>query len=225
MRVLMLVLMSEGEPYKWFRNVWKKYMKSHPNIDCYFYRGNPNLVTEYVLDDDTLWIRIPDSLPYIFERTVRAFRYFVNTRPNTYSFLFRPNASCVVNFKRYYEMCTSFPTHEFCSAMVGSFPQRNVKEFPSGSGFTLSFDVVKRFARETGLQNVYIDDVTFGHYLQEWNIPIVPSSRYSFEKRYYSPEELADILSNHFHLRFRSEDRVWDAYAMNMVVDRIYSNK
>ena len=225
MRVLMLVLMSGGEPYTSFRKAWKMYMKSHPNIDCYFYRGKPDLVTEYLLDDDTLWIRIPDSLHYIFERTVRAFRYFINTRPNTYSFVFRPNASCVVNFNRYYEMCESFPKEKFCSAMVGSFEPRNVKEFPSGAGYTLSIDLVKRFAREPGLQNVYIDDVTIGHYLQEWKIPIVPSTRYSFEKRYYSPEELADILSHHFHLRFRSEDRAWDAGAMITVVESIYGKK
>lgn len=225
MRVLMLVLMSEGEPYSSFRTAWKKYMKSHPNIDCYFYCGKTNLFTEYLLDDDTLWIRIPNSLNFIFERTVRAIRYFINTRPNTYSFVFRPNASCVVNFNHYYEMCKSFPKERFCSAMIGSYEPRGVKEFPSGAGYTLSIDVAKRFARETGLQNVYIDDVTIGHYLQEWKIPIVPSTRYAFEKRDYSPEELADILSRNFHLRFRSEDRNWDIGAMNMVIESIYGKK
>lgn len=229
MRILMLVLMSEGQPYDQFRAVWRRYMKSHPNIDCYFYMGNPNLASDYLLDDDTLWIRISNSLPDIFERTMRAFRYFVNMRPNIYRFLYRPNASCVVNFNRYYDLCKTFPTEKFCSAVVGGPSpggEHPAKTFPSGSGYTLSFDLVKKFARDPDLKNIYIDDVSIGCYLEQWGIPITPAERYSFEMRYYSPEELANILNHYFHLRFRNDPRRdWDVSAMNIVVDSIYGKK
>lgn len=225
MRVLMLILMSHGYPYDQFRNIWRRYMKSHPDIDCYFYCGNPTLTTEYRLDEDTLWIRVPDTLDYVFEKTIRAFRYFVATRPNTYRFLFRPNASCVVNLNAYYELCKTFPQEKFCSAVVVSYPQGNVSHFPSGSGFTLSFDIVNQFAKESGLKPIYLDDVSIGYYLQEWKIPITPAVRYSFEKRAYSSKETTDILSRNFHFRFRSEDRNWDIHAMKLIVDTIYGKK
>jgi hypothetical protein len=229
MRVLMLILMSNGHPYDQFRAIWRRYMKSHPNIDCYFYQGDTRLLTDYRLDEDTLWIRISNALPNIFNRTILAFRYFVNMRPNTYTFMFRPNASCIVDLGKYYEMCKSFPTQNFCSAEIlrrGEVIEHPVVEAPSGAGYTLSFDMVRRFAREQGLQNVLIDDISIGYYLQEWKIPIAPATMYKFERREYSYEEIKEILSNNFHFRFRTgEPRDWDIQSMNTVANILYSNK
>jgi len=226
MRVLLLILDSEGHPYDQFREVWRKYMTSHPNVDCYFYRGNPNLSSDYVLDNDTLWIRIPETHPHLFERTVRAFRYFVNMRPNIYDFVFRPNSSALVNLGMYYELCKTFPKQRFCSAVTGSYQQAGLDKFPSGSGFTLSFDLVKRFARQYDLKQVYLDDVSVGYYLQQWRIPIAPSTRFAFQPREYSDEELTAILASNFHLRFSNlGHRDWDVMAMNMIADRIYGKK
>ena len=229
MRVLMLILMSEGHPYDSFRTIWRTYMKSHPGIDCYFYCAKPNLFTDYQLDDDTLWIRLPENHGTLFEKTIRAFRYFVNMRPNTYSFVFRPNASALVNLPKYYEMCTTFPTTGFCSAPIlrrGEVIEHPVVEAPSGCGYTLSFDLVKRFAREPNLRNVVIDDISIGYYLQEWKIPIVSAVVYPFEYREYSPEELGGILASNFHFRFRTtDDRRWDIQTMKLVADTIYGKK
>jgi hypothetical protein len=229
----MLVLMSDGYPYDQFRSIWRKYMKSHPNIDCYFYQGNMGLLTEYKLTEDTLWIRTSNSFQNIFHRTLLAFRYFVNMRPNTYSFVFRPNASCIVNFNKYYEMCKSFPTQNFCSAEIlrrGEVIEHPVVEAPSGAGYTLSIDLVKRFAREQGLKNVLIDDISVGYYLQEWKIPITPALMYKFERREYSPEEVMELLSKHFHFRFRTsslrdKNRDWDIGAMNSITNILYGKK
>ena len=223
----MLVLMSEGFPYDQFRETWRRYMKSHPNIDCYFYVAKPNLFTEYLLTDDTLYIRLPENHGALWEKTVRAFRYFLNMRPNTYSFLYRPNASALVNLNKYYELCKTFPTKNFCSAVVVSCPELQIEESPSGAGFTLSFDLVKRFARDTSVHCIYIDDVTVGYYLREWKIPIVPADRFVVDRREYTPQELNDIASSHHHhFRFRNNDhRDWDVMAMNMIADRIYGKK
>ena len=233
MRVLMLVLMSTGYPYDQFRAIWRTYMKSHPNIDCYFYQGDMSMITDYRLDEDTLWIRTSNSLPNIFHRTLLAFRYFANMRPKTYTFLFRPNASCIVDLNKYYEMCKSFPTETFCSAEIlrrGEIIEHPVVEAPSGAGYTLSFDLVRRFAREQNLHNVLIDDISIGYYLQEWKIPITPSKMYKFERREYSPEEIAEVLSNDFHFRFRTgstraNDRDWDIVSMNTIANILYRKK
>ena len=226
MRVLMLVLMSEGSPYDQFRQAWRRYMKSHPNIDCYFYMAKPNLFSNYLLTEDTLYIRLPENYASLWEKTVLAFRYFLNTRPNTYSFLYRPNASALVNLEKYYELCKTFPTQNFCSAVIVSCPPVGLQESPSGAGYTLSFDLVKRFSRDTSIRQVWIDDVTIGYHLREWKIPIVPADRFDAGMREYSSEELTEITSNHFHFRFRNDPRRdWDVMAMNMFVDRIYGKK
>jgi hypothetical protein len=229
MRVLVLILMSEGYPYDQFRAIWRTYMKSHPNVDCYFYMAKPNLFTEYLLDNDTLWIRLPEKHAFLFEKTIRAFRYFLNIRPNMYSFVFRPNASALLNLNHYYELCKTFPKEKFCSAPIlrrGEVIEHPVVEAPSGCGYTLSIDVVNRFAREQGLRNVLIDDISVGYYLQEWGIPITPARVYALENRDYTPEELADILSTNYHFRFRNDShRDWDISAMKMIADTIYNKK
>jgi len=222
----MLVLMSEGFPYDQFRQVWRRYMKSHPNIDCYFYMSKPNLFTDYLLTDDTLYIRLQESYGTIWEKTLRAFQYFVNMRPNTYTFLYRPNASALVNLTNYYELCKTFPTTNYCSAAIAKCPPVGLDQSPSGAGYTLSFDLVKRFCRDTTIRQVWIDDVTIGWYLREWKIPIVPAYTYVFEIRDYSDEELKEISSQHFHFRFRNDPRRdWDIQTMSRLADCIYGKK
>jgi hypothetical protein len=182
-----------------------------------------------MLTDDTLWIRTPETYSNIFEKTILAFRYFVTTRPNTYTFLFRPNASALVDLGKYYDLCKTFPTQNFCSAEIlqrGKVIEHPEIEAPSGAGYTLSFDLVNRFARTPGLRQVLIDDVTIGYYLQEWKIPIVSAPRYNFGLREYSDDELQAILAKHFHFRFRNEPcRNLDATMMNAIADRIYAKK
>ena len=230
----MLVLISSGFPYDQFRANWKRYMKSHPNIDCYFYQGDLSMISEYRLDNDTLWIRTSNSLTNIFHRTLLAFRYFVTMRPNVYSFVFRPNASCLVDFNKYYEMCKTFPVTNFCSAEIlrrGEVIDHPVVEAPSGAGYTLSIDLAERFAREPDLRNILIDDISIGYYLQEWKIPITPAKMYKFERREYSDEEVLKLLSENFHFRFcttptrLSQGRDWDIGAMGSITNIVYGKK
>lgn len=221
----MLVLMSEGFPYDQFREEWRRYMKSHPNIDCYFYIGDPSISSDYVLDGDTLRIRIPEGYQYITHKTFFAFRYFVQNYPDKYTFLYRPNASSFVDLFKYYEMCKNFPTQRFCSAVVGENKQLNIL-FPSGSGYTLSFDVVKRLAAERYLRNAFIDDIMIGYYLRQWNIQIQPAPRYDILRYPPSQDFLSYIAANHFHVRCKYEyDRNKDVEAIHMLVDRIYGKK
>jgi hypothetical protein len=229
MRILVLILMSGGYPYDQFREIWRRYMKSHPNIDCYFYRGNPSMLTDYRLEGDTLWIRMSEKYHRIFDRTIYAFRYFMKTRPNTYTFMFRPNASALIDLNKYYELCKTFPTTNFCGAEImrrGAVVEHPVEEAPSGAGYTLSMDLVKWFAETPGLQNVLIDDISIGYYLQILKVPITPVNKYTFTMREYSPEELKEIVDNHVHFRFNNlENRNWDIQSMNTVANIIYNKK
>ena len=94
------------------------------------------MLTDYRLEGDTLWIRMSEKYHRIFDRTIYAFRYFMKTRPNTYTFMFRPNASALIDLNKYYELCKTFPTTNFCGAEImrrGAVIEHPVEEAPSGA--------------------------------------------------------------------------------------------
>lgn len=173
MRVLVLVLASDTEPvYLKHQLLWRTYMQSNPSVDCYFYKGDPTLESEAELKGDTLFLRIEETLDTIYEKTLRAFAFF-RPRLSEYACVFRTNLSSVVIFDRYVEYCTTIPRTQFCSARVG---HASTCLFPSGCGFTLTPDLVCRLVDERPPLHTQ-DDVSIGHALKEWGIPITPAPR------------------------------------------------
>lgn len=196
----MLILASNG--YEPFKAVWRKYMHSHPQIDCYFYIGNPNMEKDAELIDDTIYVKVDDSIPYVYQKFMATLR-FIQPQLENYDFLFRPNLSCFVDFKKYIEFCETLPTANVCAAMVGDF---HGFKFPSGSGFTLSIDLVNRLVREN-LPVYHVDDVTIGKILNMWDIPIIPVDRIDYQ------EGGKDLVPHEkiFHYRFKTSNRDLDA--------------
>jgi len=190
-KILMLVLASDNNPiYKEHQRIWRSYMHTNPNIDCYFYKGDPTLEQEYKLIEDTLYIQIEDTLENVYEKTLRAFKFF---EPNfhKYKCIFRTNLSSVVIFHRYIEYCKTIPTHSFCSAHIGI---ENQVPFPAGAGFTITPDIASRLVAERP-PLISQDDVSIGYALQSWGIPITSVNRMDF----ITPE-----LYNDYHLKIPS---------------------
>ena len=202
----MLVLASDTEPiYKEFQTIWKKYMKSNPNIDCYFYKGDPNLETEFKLDNDTLWIKIDESFETIYEKTLRAFEYF-SEKLNQYDFIFRTNLSSFIVMDKYVEYCHTLPKQQFVSAVVGNAGYFN---FPSGCGFTISTDLVLKLVNDKPLKIVE-DDVTIGNWLYMNGIPIQPVSRCDFTNNLGISHFQNKNNSIIFHYRVKNDNRLLD---------------
>jgi hypothetical protein len=192
-------------------------MNLHPKIDCYFYKGDPTLPTEAVLRGNTLLLRIEESLDTVYEKTLRAFRFFEPQLSN-YTFVYRTNLSSFIDFGKYLQVCARFPRTECCAAWVGWYEEGI--PFPSGAGFTLSPDLVRRLLRENPPLLVQ-DDITIGHTLHRWGIPILPVSRAD----YVAVENAFAINCSDpempiFHYRLRSDDRNLDVIALRTLVTR-----
>jgi hypothetical protein len=173
----MLVLASDTDPiYLEHQRLWRTYMHTNPNVDCYFYKGDPTREEEATLEGDTLVLKIEDRLDTVYEKTLRAFDFFA-PRLKDYKCVFRTNLSSVVVFDRYLTYCRGIPDTTFCSAFVGDMGEEDGNlRFPAGAGITLTPDLVLRLIAERP-PLLHQDDVTIGKALTDWGVPMTHVDR------------------------------------------------
>lgn len=243
MKILCLILASDTAPeHVKFQALWRRFMLLHPDVDCYFYKGHPDLNQESFIEDRTLWIRIHDTIDTVYEKTLRAFEHFI---PNLsrYDFVYRSNLSTLVSFSHMIEFCKDLPRTECCSAFTGGInPNVPISErnslkypgsFPGGNGFILSPDLVRRLVEERE-PLVQQDDVTIGNALRRWGISIREFVRPDFlgvDKPWYVNNY--DLLQPHernntpkkimFTYRFKSDNRNEDIEMMSILIRRLYN--
>lgn len=220
-RVLMLVLASDDMPiYRDLQVLWRNYMKSNRQIDCYFYKGDPNLDVDAKLDGDTLWIRIEDQYSNIYEKTLRAFDFFAE-KFEQYSFIYRTNLSSFIDLDTYMRYCSTIPRSRFVSGVIGNYQDFT---FPSGCGFTMTPDLVVELIKEKP-QLLMNDDVTIGKWLCTKHIPIHPVGRVDFTNDTTSLLELLPI-NNIFHYRVKNSDRKLDIVIYSKLLKKcaLYKN-
>jgi hypothetical protein len=220
-KVLVLILASDTDKlYVDFQSIWRKYMHSHPDMDCYFYKANPNLDSEYKLQGDTLWVRAKESRPTIYEKTLKAFEYFAKTI-HKYDFVFRPNLSSFVVFDKYLQHCQFFPKTGLVAAYVG---HHNIDKtpFPSGSGYTMSSDVVLKLLQERPALYNDEDDLTIGKWLYEKKTPILPVPRCDFDDDSCVPQFRDGTEENTFHYRIRNNTRRLDLEIHKNLLKKFY---
>ena len=223
MRVLMLVLAGGDDPiYQKMESLWLMYMNSHPEIDCYLYKGDFAMKEEFRLDNRAkiLYIRIHDSFETVLEKTVRAFKFF-EPQFDTYNFIYRTNMSSFIVFDRYINYCNSIDLREnFCSAVVG---RHLTHPFPSGSGFTITPDLVRRFITDRYDDSELMDDVAIGFALTQWGVDIRDASR--IDLLYQGAIMVSNLTDpSVFHFRLKSESREYDALVYEYLVKRFYPN-
>jgi hypothetical protein len=168
-RVLLLILASDDTPYyRAFQDVWRRSLARWPEIDYYFYKANPHQSEEIVVGDHMLSFRMPESLHTVYEKTLRAFAYIMPML-DRYDFVLRSNLSSFFLIDRYLSTAASWPRQ---GLYAGNIVRDSGFTFASGSGFTLSSDLVRRVAVERP-PCVIIDDVSIGIAMSRWGIPIV----------------------------------------------------
>jgi hypothetical protein len=192
-------------------------MHSHPNVDCYFYKGNPKLDTEYKLEGDILWIRIKESLDTVYEKTLKAFEYFADQMSN-YQYVFRPNISSFVRFDKYIEYCSTLPKQRLVSACVAVYDNF---EFPAGAGFTMSTDVVLELVKDKP-PSVFVDDVSIGKWLNTKGIPIQPATRCDYTFDNGIPTYHHRDKTTLFHYRIKNLDRKIDIVIHRILLNQFY---
>ena len=196
----MLVLANDdGGLYSSLQDMWRRYMHSSPQIDCYFIKGRPDQSEEVLLEGDSLYMRIEEGYGEVpWKKTLAALRYF-EPRFKDYAFVYRTNLSTHLHFPKYLEYCKSLPRQGLCSAVVHWNHEVN---YPSGSGFTLSMDLAKRLLDDPP-QHSIMDDVTVGIALAKWGIQIRSAPRIDFCKLFFKKEVLAKVATAGDAFQFR----------------------
>lgn len=193
MKVLMLVIASSNElVHHEHKRIWRTYMKSHSDIDCYFIESTPFELETYC-SKDTLTMRGTESFKRILHKTIQALEYFLSR--GSYDFIIRTNLSSLWKFPQVLAYLATAPTTGFYGGVVNT----NVGwPYICGAGIFMSPDICHvLLANKKQACSLYgIDDVDIGytfasHGIHPTSVPRVDIS------------SLQDITKEGFHYRVR----------------------
>ncbi len=202
MKSLMLVISSDTYPvYAKHREVWRTYMKSHPDIDCWFITCRQSLVVP-LRTNDTLFVRGWEGYGAIYGKTIDALTYFLSRTP--YSYVIRTNLSSVWDFKALRAYLETQPRERLYAGQIGVHPDTGLS-FASGAGILMSADVARTLIanQRIGRRLHMFDDVAIAAALLASGIHPQPLPRVDF----ISPEHYAEhhdkIPPGSFHFRMK----------------------
>ena len=201
MKVLMLILASDGGPNQLYTHLqhrsWKQYIHSRPEIEAYFYKANPNLTQDYYFEGDVLWVKCIEQYPKLWNKFILALGAFKN-RLHEFDYICRPDLSAFLVLERYLDYLKIQPKTKMCSGTTLFDSVRSPFKYPSGGCFTISSDlgtyilenIVNPSAYGIDTENDEIDDLRIGVYLHELKIDIIPDNRCDI---YYPPYDYTKL--------------------------------
>lgn len=208
-RVLILVLACDTDPiYCKFQQAWR--LASHTRADVLFLKAHPNLIGDDFVYGDTAYVKCEETLDAVYRKQMRGFQ-LLRSRLDQYAFIFRTNLSSFVDISLYLKFCELLPTTNAYSGVIGDHEDRI--SFASGSGFTITPDLIYRLIDEQQQDEVFLDDVSIGSTIAKWEIPILPAPRMDYVPTgvYIRTSPISDLL---FHRRIKTNDREHDAEAL-----------
>ena len=218
MKILMLILASNGGEKEIYTRlqyeIWRNYMHLYPDvIDAYFYKCNPLITEEYIIDGDTVYVKCDNSYPITLKRLQLVLKAF---NLDEYDFILRPNLSSFFILDKYIEYMYTIPTVNTCTSYMWAPNSKSVYAYPSGAGFTISRDIAKYIVTNTIIpNNEGIDDVSIGTILNHLKSNILPhpmifitcKEHRSWLDILYNNKSYQDFPSNKvFHVRIFHED-------------------
>jgi hypothetical protein len=224
----MLILANDdGGLYSALQTVWKRYMNSSSQIDAYFIKGRLDQTEEFVLEQNSLFIKTQEGYSQndaLYVKTLGAFRYFRPTL-SKYDFVFRTNLSSFIRLDKYLEFCKTLPKTNTCAGVIESYYDII---YPSGAGFTFSIDLVNKLLDDPP-EHYIIDDVTIGKAIRKWDLKIIPTKRIDIIKTLEDAERsILQATDDIFHYRVKTAERgrlERDMMIQNALYDRFYVNR
>jgi hypothetical protein len=185
------------------RDIWKKYMNTHPYIKSFFIRNNPNIGCDVLINEESNTIFVngfENYVPGIFNKTVESIRYCLNNF--NFDYIFRTNLSSFLILDKLYNFICSNNYINYGGA-VGF---HNNISFASGCGLFLSknaCDFLVKYDKSNIYQ--YPDDVLIGFILtQKYKLDAVVRIEIGASGRLDSPY-LTHAEINAFHYRCNIE--------------------
>lgn len=211
--MLIIVLASDTEPvYCRFQDAWK--LASHPRADILFLKAHPDIQGGDFISNDTIFIRCRESHSTVHEKQLRGFRALLPRLAN-YAYVLRTNLSSFIDIEKYLAFCETLPRTGVYSGVIGYHPRTR---FASGSGFTITPDLIHRLVRENPPE-IEVDDVSIGGAITSWGVPIIPAPRFDYASSDPSLPD-PDIPSNVFHHRIKTSNRQHDAELLTRLFRR-----
>lgn len=204
MKILFLILASDGGVYTELQKVWRAYIHSYSDqIEAYFYKADPKLATEYHIEGDVLTVKCPEGLSFVARKLKLALKAFED-RLDEFDYICRPNLSSFFILPRYIKALESLPKTRACMAKEHLHPA----VFPTGAGFTITPDVAKAILEHPFPQHVHGgDDVAVGGVLKEMGIKICDVPRVDITAVSHREARLKLVADNSkaFHVRVKHE--------------------
>jgi hypothetical protein len=209
MKVLILILSCDSKTDKYtiehgISKTWNSI--TIKNAPTYHYFGGVN---ENFNDSSSIYTTCSEDYALMGLRTIEAFEYALNNFE--FDYIFRTNISSYVNKLNLLTWLNDKPRTNFYSGVVGN---HHGIRFASGSGFTLSKDLVKLLCESKHQLNYnLVDDVCFGQFLNTVT-DITPAPRVDFP----TVSSVTDFDKSNFHFRCKaSNDRSEDSLIMNLI--------
>jgi hypothetical protein len=191
--------------YEGCLKTWNSINTDKVQTVCYFGDSEKNI-------QDGIFLRLssPDSYAGVSLKTIDFFKFALQNFE--FDYLFRTNISSYVNKKNLYQWLSDKPRNNFYSGVIGNYMGRI--NFASGSGFTLSKDLVVDLCKNSHKLNYgLIDDVMIGEYMMN-KISIYPAPRIDFTH----PSQVISFDLNNFHFRCKCEyNRKMDSEVMRAI--------
>jgi len=174
MKILMLILSTDGGTnniYTELETIKRKYIHTNKSIEAYFYKANPNIVNEYEISGDIIYVKTEEAYPYLWKKFWLVLKALEH-RLNEFDYISRPNASTFIILDRYLKHLETLPKRRCCSGPIHHGGQ--AIPFPAGYLFTISRDIAIHFLYNNIIKDNHgIDDRGVGIILNKLNIPII----------------------------------------------------
>jgi hypothetical protein len=218
MKIIILILANDSGIYLECQKLWKTYMNLHPNIKSYFIKFNPELTTDILVDNNTIFIKGNESfIPGCLIKTLESINYVLKNED--FDFIFRTNMSSVVNLNNLYNFVIN--NKNDYSGVIG---RHNNINFASGAGILLSKQMCCNLITYKNLLDYnLLDDVSIGILFQNNNVRIFPLTRfeaYNYENNLNQITE--EMINNFYHFRCKSDNNLNTLIIMKKIIDLIY---
>ena len=218
MKILILIISSNGFPYDEYKQLWREYMNLDDEIDSYFIESKD--VEKSCIEDDIIYIKAVESYEKIFYKTQEALKLF---DLKTYDYIFRTNLSSFIVFSKYKQWLKTLSKENVYNGSICWYTRYI---YASGCGFTITPDVAQMiidYDEESQLSK-FIDDVTIGKICMMNNVKITSAplncifpNTFQYETNQFDEYECA------FHFRTKmGGDRKEDVKLFKELLEMYY---
>ena len=127
------------------KNIWKKYMNKHPNIDCFFLEFKEGLTKDIIRAKNHIYVKGKDSFkPGIFNKTMKS----MNLLQNEYDYFIRTNISTFWDLNKLYTFLMNLPINKVhYSNSIVKVGETSMSDYAYGTNIILSKDITQEIVK------------------------------------------------------------------------------